>query len=222
MFITYIKVKEDILMIVDNKHRELDENIKNIKEWLYNRPCCTEYLIRMIDLIGATIVGVKPAELVNLARLHKPCREKCIKEYKDCLLCHSEIRMRCFTNKDGKEQLFIYNYRSLDKYLNKKLALKILRNLGYPRDYSIESYVDYLIDRLCSCEFPHEIGIFLGYPLKDVIGFMGLVPLKLVKVNGWRVYGNEKLSDRQYNSFVEGRKIIKDILNPLYSNMYSA
>ncbi len=41
------------------------------------------------------------------------------------------------------------------------------------RAASFRRLLDVLIERFhCSGEFPHEIGLFLGYPLHDVIGFI--------------------------------------------------
>ncbi|NJN67192.1 MAG: DUF3793 family protein [Chloroflexaceae bacterium] len=37
---------------------------------------------------------------------------------------------------------------------------------------------------------PHEIGLALGYPVKDVLGYMGLLPLDFTGCCGWRVYGD--------------------------------
>lgn len=189
------------------------EDIRGIEKWLINnRACCNKYLIRMIELIGATIVGVKPAELISLSRFDSHCSSICINKYQDCLMCNDDIKMKFLVNNRRKEQVFIYHTKCMDSYLNNKYVLKILKDLGYPKEYSIEKYVDYLIERLSSSTFPHEIGIFLGYPLKDVIGFMGIIPLKLIKTNGWKVYGSERISDNQYNRFLEARNKVKDMV----------
>ncbi len=37
---------------------------------------------------------------------------------------------------------------------------------------------------------PHEIGVALGYPVKDVLGYMGLSELAFTAICGWRVYGD--------------------------------
>jgi hypothetical protein len=37
---------------------------------------------------------------------------------------------------------------------------------------------------------PHEIGLALGYPVKDVLGYMGLQSLDCTGCCGWRVYGD--------------------------------
>lgn len=39
-------------------------------------------------------------------------------------------------------------------------------------------------------EIPHEVGLALGYPIKDVLGFMGHADLVCTGQCGWRVYGN--------------------------------
>lgn len=41
-----------------------------------------------------------------------------------------------------------------------------------------------------SGSIPHEIGLALGYPVKDVLGYMGLQPLDCTGCCGWRVYGD--------------------------------
>jgi hypothetical protein len=39
-------------------------------------------------------------------------------------------------------------------------------------------------------EIPHEIGLALGYPVKDVLGFIGLMSLRHSGMCGWRIYGD--------------------------------
>ena len=41
-------------------------------------------------------------------------------------------------------------------------------------------------------DFPHEIGLFLGYPLGDVIGFVKNAGQNCKCVGCWKVYGNEQ------------------------------
>ena len=44
--------------------------------------------------------------------------------------------------------------------------------------------------------FPHEIGVFLGYPLKDVAGFLHREQLRPVCRGDWQVFGNPERSLR--------------------------
>jgi hypothetical protein len=61
-------------------------------------------------------------------------------------------------------------------------------------------------------KIPDEIGIFLGYPLKDVMGFIGHASLKLTKVNGWRVYGDPRISDEKHNDFRKAKEYVNGLL----------
>lgn len=52
-----------------------------------------------------------------------------------------------------------------------------------------------------SSEFPHEIGIFLGYPLEDVEGFMYHKEEGCKCIGFWRVYGDEKKARETFRSY---------------------
>jgi hypothetical protein len=64
---------------------------------------------------------------------------------------------------------------------------------------------------------PHEIGLALGYPVKDVLGFMGVVSLPCTGRCGWRIHGCPNpslLKSRMYrqareaaSAFLEGPAI---------------
>ena len=73
-----------------------------------------------------------------------------------------------------EESVLIYVYREqfLERDLQQSGARRLLRQYGYD-DYKVESCLKRLKERLVGFDgFPHEIGIFLGYPLEDVIGFI--------------------------------------------------
>ncbi len=38
--------------------------------------------------------------------------------------------------------------------------------------------------------FPHKIGVFLGYPLKNVAAFMGLVLIPFSCQGPWKIFGD--------------------------------
>jgi hypothetical protein len=55
-------------------------------------------------------------------------------------------------------------------------------------------------------QIPHEIGLALGYPVKDVLGYMGLVPLPCTGGCGWRIHGNPATSLRRSREFSEAKE----------------
>ncbi|ACF45634.1 MAG: DUF3793 family protein [Prosthecochloris sp.] len=60
---------------------------------------------------------------------------------------------------------------------------------------------------------PHEIGIALGYPLKDVWGFMGFRKCHCQGSCGWQIFGDPQYSMNMRARFDEARKTAVGLLN---------
>ena len=61
---------------------------------------------------------------------------------------------------------------SLQEYLAQDEARNLLLQDGYNIDGSLDEMIVRLKERFFhKTEFPHEIGLFLGYPIEDVKGF---------------------------------------------------
>lgn len=119
-----------------------------------------------------------------------------------------------------KESVLIYAYRKtfLERDLQQEGARQLLMTYGY-WDCEVESCLLRLKERLTGYDcFPHEIGIFLGYPLEDVIGFINHKGQDCKLCGMWKVYGNvseagklfqklKKCSDIYIRVFQEGRSI---------------
>ena len=69
--------------------------------------------------------------------------------------------------------------------------------MGYT-SFQLKDVLNTLRIHLSKEDFPHEIGIFLGYPLEDVIGFIenkGKNP----KCSGcWKVYCNPQEAEKMF------------------------
>ena len=106
----------------------------------------------------------------------------------------------------GRRRALIYLYRPgrLRQDLRNEQAEAILRSRGYDPEKP-EQCIRRLRLRLgAEGEFPHEIGLFLGYPPEDVAGFIGHGACKCVGC--WKVYGDEesaKKTFRQYKKCTE-------------------
>ncbi|MBR3052947.1 MAG: DUF3793 family protein [Firmicutes bacterium] len=98
--------------------------------------------------------------------------------------------------------LYVFRPDKLAEDLSEPRALNILREKGY-RIRSVSGCVAQLADRICGTGgFPHEIGLFLGYPPEDVKGFIdstscGCGASRGAKLTGyWKVYGDvQKAAD---------------------------
>ena len=103
----------------------------------------------------------------------------------------------------------------MEKVLSNKRCINFLKFVGYSSEYRLNDYMDELVYRLQSEEFPHEIGVFLGYPLKDVLGFMGYGKNKLVEIRNWRIYGDQKTSYEVYNNFMRDKAIMREMVQTM-------
>ena len=99
--------------------------------------------------------------------------------------------------RDGKALLYLYRPRLLDRDLRDPLAKRLLAECGY-EGCNANSCLARLMGRLRKeADFPHEVGLFLGYPPADVDGFMHRK--ELCKYRGlWKVYDDVEGAIRQF------------------------
>ncbi len=98
-----------------------------------------------------------------------------------------------------KVVFLVYDREKLEQYLCKKENQKLLRILGY-QEYELTSILMELSKRYQGNmqglkAFPHELGLLLGYPIEDVMGFIVNHGQKSLYSGYWKVYENlsEKL-----------------------------
>lgn len=56
-------------------------------------------------------------------------------------------------------------------------------------------------DKSCACEFPHEIGYFLGYPYEDVHQFIAQHGENYKVFGAWKVYSNVEAALATFDSY---------------------
>ena len=86
--------------------------------------------------------------------------------------------------------IYIYRPDMLDKDLNDPMAIEILKRFGYEIEDHDRCVVDLARRVNGSSDFPHEIGLFLGYPPSDVEGFIRNPNEGYCEVGYWKVYSN--------------------------------
>lgn len=96
--------------------------------------------------------------------------------------------------REGRALLYLYRPQSLLRDLSRPEAARLLREAGYTR-LSLNDCLRELIRRLrCEGDFPHEIGLFLSYPVEDVRGFMEQGAARAKLSGQWQVYGDVELA----------------------------
>lgn len=108
------------------------------------------------------------------------------------------IKMVLLRLRKGKAMIYIYRPHHLRKVLRREDVRVFLRERGY-RGFSVEEVVETLSERVAHEEdFPHEIGIFLGYPLEDVEGYVSLGGKSAKFCGHWKVYANVEEAERTF------------------------
>lgn len=94
--------------------------------------------------------------------------------------------------------IYVYRPSKLRADLAGADAAAVLASRGYS-DAKPSRCIATLAERLKGGDFPHEIGLFLGYPVEDVIGFIEKRECKLS--GAWKVYGDEELARRTFAKY---------------------
>lgn len=114
------------------------------------------------------------------------------------------------------ERALVYVYRNpmLEDDLRDSGVQEFLREYGY-RQFDPASCIKRLQERLRSSpDFPHEIGLFLGYPLGDVRGFIENAGQNCICTGYWKVYCNEYETVKLFMKY----KKCKDVYTKLFEN----
>ena len=144
----------------------------------------------IIEHCSPTLAGIKTAGLFSCGLLsERDMLEQVQKINKK--LRHKDIVVSVMTKGDGRALIYVYRKSKLKAELERKEITEFLDSYGYT-GLTPEKSVARLKQRLSeSCDFPHEIGVFLGYPLEDVKGFI-INEGKNCKCMGcWKVYSDE-------------------------------
>jgi hypothetical protein len=83
----------------------------------------------------------------------------------------------------------------------------VFDEINYPHDIGPVAFLNEVGRRWRKTgQIPDEIGLALGYPVKDVLGYMGLVSSSCTGACGWRIFGSVDPSLRKSREFVQAKQ----------------
>lgn len=176
----------------------------------------------LIRHCSPTLAGIKTGNIVNFAyNSEKELKEE-LRKFNKAFAKKGLLAMVLRQSK-GKALLYIYRPKKLQKDFMNEEAERLLAEAGYPeKKNNTGSCIAYLTSRLKNSEdFPHEIGLFLGYPPEDVAGFIENARgrCRKCKMTGdWKVFGDEAEAEKKfcmyrkctaiyYNQWAKGKSI---------------
>ena len=108
------------------------------------------------------------------------------------------LRLLALRARDGLALLYLYRPAALARDLRDPQARALLEAAGYAADRPALCLIR-LIRRLHrQADFPHEIGLFLGYPPQDVQGFIRHRAAGCRCSGCWKVYGDAQAAQRTF------------------------
>ena len=147
-----------------------------------------------------TLAGLKTGNIITCEYESASVLYENMREW-NRVLGRKHLRMLSLSYFGGKAIVYIYRPSALRRDLDTEGARDLLDELGYPRS-SPERCISELSVRLRRHKsFPHEIGLFLGYPPEDVLGFIKS-PRSGFKLTGcWKVYGDAERAKLTFEKF---------------------
>ena len=132
------------------------------------------------------LTGIKPS---NLLMLKCSSAEAVMELFQD-----TEITVHTLCRTEYRTTLFLFRETELMDYLERNEVREALARFGYQTISLIDifenlcaRYQKYMTDHQ---SFPHELGLLLGYPACDVLGFIENEGQNYLYSGYWKVYAN--------------------------------
>lgn len=157
----------------------------------------------MLEQCSPVLAGLKPAGLFRYETSDRADLVRRVKNWNLQLNCKG-LRVSVLKECLRTRQYLVYVYR--ESRLSALLAQPDVREFLAGEGYSLPADSgDYgallrqLSSRLCcAAQFPHEIGVFLGYPLPDVVGFIENRGKNYTCLGCWKAYGDADAARRHF------------------------
>lgn len=159
-----------------------------------------------------TLLGIKCASLFSLSssEFDLDFHSQYFNRRTAAMGLASRILCRC----KNRSLILVYSREQLAKRLSDSAVRAILERYGYTSDMTVGECLDRLSERIGdSGSFPHEIGIFLGYPVEDVVGFIENKGENFKFCGAWKVYGSVENARRTFADYDRCRNFLCNKLN---------
>lgn len=173
--------------------------MREVINWLKKRGTLMNKVDQLLAFHCApTLFGLKPANLIAHAA------EVDIMSAKDVIdaLLIQGIVCEELCSCDRKRLTLVYREKMLKEHLNAPEVWGFLLSMGYPVALGFGAVINHLKKRvIMTGGFPHEVGVFLGYPLEDVMGFIKNKGQNCKLCGYWKVYGDADRAKSLFHQF---------------------
>ncbi len=162
----------------------------------------------LVKHCAPTLMGVKIASMFTYkCNSYKSLCSQI--SYWNSILNQKGIYMTLLKCNGERAVIYLYIKTKLERLLADKKIFLFLKNYGYQSN-NFEYCINLLSKRFMSNDdLPHEVGIFLGYPLDDVKSFIKHSGKNSLYTGYWKVYHNKEQSIKMFRIFDRCRDIFR-------------
>ncbi len=159
---------------------------------------------QVVQHCAPTLMGIKPGNLF-LAPIRSVNQMNLQVRMLNRLLGPKGVRIIPLRHSDNRALIYVYRPSELGDYFRSDEVASLLRTFGYSPENTgccIAKLSKKIRDGIEEHNyFPHEVGLFLGYPAEDVTGFIKH-KAKDFKVSGcWKVYGDQDAAESRFRDY---------------------
>ncbi len=181
---------------------------------------CSEFERTLALHSAPALLGIKPACLMSLDRAQADIYNNAQFFNQKAVSRGLKIKILCECN--SRCLMLLYSEKLLEKHLRNNECAALLEKYGYSRSMPLGQCLERLAERCAQgSDFPHEIGVFLGYPLEDVVGFIKNKGCGYKLCGYWKVYGDVNDASRIFKRYDKCRAFLCNRLNE-GMNIYQA
>ncbi len=173
-------------------------------------------LLRFLLLKTAAVrCGVKPGEFLRLRHCYRALNAEgfqfCL--YRKDILEILQLKYLELRNEGEDSLVLFYDETAMTAALARPENRAVLTQYGYPEPIGTTAALTALKERFARESLPHEIGVFIGYPAKDVLGFIGNLPRTPVHRGDWAVFGDAGESVRRMTLYRQAEQAARSVLD---------
>lgn len=150
-------------------------------------------------------------KIANLFTITERCQNQVEKVFQD-----TDLKVMYLLKSCGKITYLMYQEKQLGQYLCDGAVYSFLWEYGYHFS-SLEEMLKLFQQRYSAYmfegdKFPHEMGIFLGYPLEDVRGFIRNKGKNYLYAGYWKVYHNPDTKLELFREYDRARNFVMELI----------
>ena len=165
----------------------------------------------MVEHGAPTLAGLKPGNIFSI-QSEKETVDSEIRKLNG-ILTKKGLRLIPIKRSNDKTMVYLYRPDCLERDLRSPEAAAILEEKGYPCGNTNCCIVALVKHLMTDEKFPHEIGLFLGYPPSDVKAFMKSSCEGVKCVGCWKAYGNESEAKSTFKKYDACRSMYRKAAN---------